>query len=127
MQRDAYNARFGSGYFYEQQEAFDIYDKRLTHILNYKGKYSGKVWKNWHEGIMAFDLQNEPMTTKTSECTSGDTHGWACGRARHIRQVLGADNPIKVATGGFGGDIVHGCNFMEAATKCDAIDLISGG
>ena len=122
---DAYNARWGSGFFYEKQDAFDMYDARLSHILNYKGKYSGKVWKNWHDGIMGFDLQNEPMTTKPSECLDGDTHGWICGRAKHLRKVLGDKNPIKVATGGIGGDFSHQCNLISAATQCDALDLIS--
>lgn len=52
-----YYARWGAGYFYEQQDAFTAYDNRLTYILNYKGKYSGKVWKSWPQAIVSFNLQ----------------------------------------------------------------------
>ncbi|KAI1366804.1 glycoside hydrolase [Xylaria arbuscula] len=122
---DPYWKTYGSGYFYEQQAAFDDYDARLTHVLNYQGKWSGKVWKDWPEAIMAFDLQNEPMSTKTEECTSGAGAKWICGRAQHMRDVLGVGNPIKISTGGIGGDISKGCNFMDAAVTCDALDLIA--
>lgn len=122
---DPYWKIYGSGYFYEQQAAFDDYDARLTHVLNYQGKSSGKVWKHWSEAIMAFDLQNEPMSTKTEECTSGAGAEWVCGRAQHMRSVLGADNPIKISSGGIGGDISKNCNFMDAAVNCAALDLIA--
>ncbi|KAI6781132.1 uncharacterized protein J7T54_002488 [Emericellopsis cladophorae] len=38
-------------------DAFDAYDNRLTHTLNYKGGHSGKVWKEWPEAIVSFNLQ----------------------------------------------------------------------
>ena len=57
---DPYCDAWGPGYFYEKQEAFAQYDKRLSFILNYVSPSSGKPWKKWHEAIMAFDLQNEP-------------------------------------------------------------------
>lgn len=65
------------------------------------------------------------MSPKLSKCTSGDTHGWICGRATHIRSELGADNPIIVTSGGIGGDFSHGCTFIEAATSCTALDAIA--
>ena len=74
---------------------------------------------------MGFDLQNEPMATKTSECTGSAGANWPCGRATHMRDVLGSNNPIKVMTGGIGGDIVQGCTFMPAAVNCPAVDVIS--
>lgn len=55
--RDAYYDRWGPGSFYTQQEAFNAYDARLSYILNYKGKYSGMVWKNWPQAIFSFNLQ----------------------------------------------------------------------
>ncbi|KAI0165347.1 glycoside hydrolase [Hypoxylon sp. FL1284] len=122
---DPYWNAYGSGYFYEKQEAFDDYDARISHVLNYKGKSSGQVWKSWSSAIMAFDLQNEPMSTKTSECTGTAGASWVCGRAQHMRSELGADNPIRVASGGIGGDISKNCNFMPAAVNCDQLDLIS--
>lgn len=122
---DIYGTKFGSGYFYERQDAFDAYDNRLRAIVNYKGKYSGKVWKDWSDVIMAFDLQNEAFSSKTSECTNSAAQGWACGRAATLRNALGASNPIKIATGGLGGDISHGCTFMSSAMSCPQIDLVA--
>ncbi|TGJ79056.1 hypothetical protein E0Z10_g9702 [Xylaria hypoxylon] len=122
---DPYWNQYGSGYFYEQQAAFDDYDARLSHVLNYEGKTSGKVWKNWSEAIMAFDLQNEPMATKISECQTDAGAKWVCGRAQHMRSVLGATNPIKISSGGIGGDISKGCNFMPAAVSCAELDMIA--
>ncbi|KAI1347141.1 glycoside hydrolase [Xylaria sp. FL0043] len=122
---DPYWNTYGSGYFYEQQAAFDDYDARLSHVLNYQGRTSGKVWKNWSDAIMAFDLQNEPMSTKTSECLTGAGANWVCGRAQHMRSVLGANNPIKISSGGIGGDISQGCNFMSAAVNCAELDIIA--
>lgn len=57
MYRDVYYDRWGAGYFYQQQDAFTAYDNRLSYILNYKGKYSGKVWKSWPQAIVMFNLQ----------------------------------------------------------------------
>lgn len=122
---DPYCTTWGPGYFYEEQDAFNAYDNRLSFILNYPRKYSGKVWKSWHAAIMAFDLQNEPMAPKLSECTDGDIHGWVCGRAAHMRAVLGAANLIKIASGGISGDYSHGCSFLPAALNCPQLDMIS--
>ncbi|KAH8165082.1 hypothetical protein CIB48_g3159 [Xylaria polymorpha] len=122
---DPYWNRYGSGYFYEQQAAFDDYDARLSHVLNYKGKTSGQMWKNWSKAIMAFDLQNEPMSTKVSECQTDAGAKWVCGRAQHMRSVLGANNPIKISSGGIGGDISKKCNFMSAAVNCGQLDMIA--
>lgn len=69
--------------------------------------------------------QNEPMTPSYSHCTNGDPHGWACGRAEHLRNLLGSNEHTLVSTGGLGGDIVHGCTFLPAVTECDAVDAIS--
>ncbi|KAJ0153432.1 Uncharacterized protein HZ326_4155 [Fusarium oxysporum f. sp. albedinis] len=113
--KDAYWARWGSGYFYEKQDAFDAYDARLSYILNYKGTYSGKVWKNWPNAIFSFNLQNEPMTPGPSNCKNGDPSGWACGRATFMRNA-GLDSHILISTGGLGGDFSHGCTFLPAVT-----------
>ncbi|KAF3012198.1 hypothetical protein E8E14_008350 [Neopestalotiopsis sp. 37M] len=146
---DIYYDQFGSAGFYQDREAFDAYDARLTYILDYQGATSGKVWKEWSDAIMGFDLQasfrtkthdhfhlllpltfvsllqNEPMTANTTECTNNDQHGWICGRATHMREQLGAENPIIIASGGIGGDYSHDCTFIAAATDCDALDAIA--
>lgn len=129
--KDIYCSTYGPGYFYEQQAAFTAYDNRLKYILNYKGKYSGQVWKNWHQAIFAFDVQNEPFSAQiesgiSSDCNNNDPAGWFCGRAANIRSTLGANNPIKIGSGGIGGDISHNCNFMAAALACPELDIVSG-
>ncbi|CAJ2505938.1 Uu.00g000680.m01.CDS01 [Anthostomella pinea] len=123
--KDVYFDKWGAKSFYTDSDALDAYKKRIDYIFNYQGKTSGKVWKNWGDAIMAFDLQNEPMSADNSVCTGGDTGKWLCQTAQHMRETLGADNPIKIATGGIGGDDSHGCTTLSAATQCDQIDLIA--
>ncbi|KAI1213559.1 glycoside hydrolase family 5 protein [Annulohypoxylon truncatum] len=123
--KDIYYSKWGKDNFYTSQDAFDAYDKRIDYILNYKGATSGQVWKDWSDAIMAFDIQNEPMSADTSVCKNNDQKGWLCGRAKKFRSVLGAGNKIQIATGGVGGDISHDCNFIKAATSCAEIDLIA--
>ncbi|KAI1758716.1 glycoside hydrolase [Hypoxylon sp. FL1150] len=76
------------------------------HVLKYKGKSSNHVWKNWNAAIMAFDLQNEPMLTKTEEHTGTAGTNW-------------------IASGSLGGDISQGCTFMPAAVNCAQLDMIA--
>lgn len=145
-----YFDKWGSAGFYQDQAALDAYDARLSYILNYKGASSGKVWKEWSEAIMGFDLQvsnpantvvtpispnlayttlllhqNEPFTANTSACTNNDARHWACGRATRLRGELGDNSPILVASGGLGGDYSHGCTFMASAVACDALDAVA--
>ncbi|KAK7913811.1 hypothetical protein PG985_011514 [Apiospora marii] len=122
---DVYFDKWGSAGFYQDQAAFDAYDARLSYILNYKGASSGKVWKEWSDAIMGFDLQNEPFAANTSACTINDARNWACGRATHLRAELGHDNRMVVASGGLGGDFSHGCTFMASAMSCDALDAVA--
>lgn len=65
------------------------------------------------------------MSPSASNCENGDPYGWACGRARTLRSLLGSNTGTLVSTGGLGGDISHSCTFLPAVTKCDAIDAIS--
>ncbi|KAK1980448.1 hypothetical protein LZ30DRAFT_795442 [Colletotrichum cereale] len=93
---DIYHDTFGRDAFYVDQTALDAYDARLSHILNYQGAHSGQVWKDWPEAIMSFNLQ--PMTPDPSACQGDDAQGRLCGRATHLRDELGPDNPILVST-----------------------------
>ncbi|RYP66821.1 hypothetical protein DL769_005916 [Monosporascus sp. CRB-8-3] len=93
--KDVYYEKWGYGCFYELQQTFD-----------------------------ASNLQNEPMTPDPSACQAGDVHGWLCGGANYLRQELGADQPIRMLTGGVSGDISNECTFIEAVTACNAVDLI---
>ncbi|KAI1630682.1 glycoside hydrolase superfamily [Biscogniauxia mediterranea] len=122
---DVYCSKWGSGSFYEDSAATDQYDARLSYILNYKGKTSGKQWKTWSDAILAFDIQNEPFNAKVAECTNSEAKDWVCGRAKHMRSELGSSSPILIASGGIGGDYSHDCNFAAYATGCAELDLLS--
>ena len=52
-----YSAKWSKTTFYSSKDASDAYDKRIEYILNYKGATSGKVWKEWGEAILSFNLQ----------------------------------------------------------------------
>lgn len=121
---DIYGQTYGAGYFYEDSAAIQAFDNRISAILNYEGAHSGRVWKDWSEVIMGFNLQNEPFASETSKCFLDSAEDWICGRSVHMREVLGANNPIKVASGGFGGDISHGCTFVGMG--CGSLDIVSG-
>ncbi|KAI1318401.1 hypothetical protein F5Y16DRAFT_406341, partial [Xylariaceae sp. FL0255] len=54
---DIYYQTYGSSGFYTSSGARQAYKNRLNAMVNYKGKYSGQVWKNWTEAILAFDIQ----------------------------------------------------------------------
>ncbi|OTB07272.1 glycoside hydrolase family 5 protein [Hypoxylon sp. CI-4A] len=128
--KDVYSDNWTKTTFYTAPDAATAYDKRISHILNYTGATSGQPWKTWSDAILAFDIQNEPMSPDPSVCQSSnnnndDASGWLCGRAQHFRSELGATSKIQIATGGVGGDISHGCTFASAATACDAVDLIA--
>ena len=72
LARDVYSDKWGSGNFYEQQDAFDAYDARLSAILNYKGTTSGKVWKNWGDAILSFNIQvRRPLSLSSSLLLNG--------------------------------------------------------
>lgn len=102
----------------------DAYDRRLDAILHYKGTHSGRVWKDWSEVIMAFNLQNKPFSTALKKCHFPPSEDWICGRSSHIREILGPNNPIKISSGGFGGDVRNNCTFI--GTTCEHLDSISG-
>lgn len=121
---DIYGKTYDPGYFYEQEKAATAFDRRISAILNYRGAHSGRVWKDWTDVIMAFDLQNEPFAPEPAKCRQPSAEKWVCGRASHMRSVLGAENPIRVASGGFGGDVSHGCTFV--GTSCEDLDIMSG-
>ncbi|KAH8660553.1 hypothetical protein BX600DRAFT_438766 [Xylariales sp. PMI_506] len=63
--------------------------------------------------------------TKHPIVPHNDAYDWICGRATHIRDELGAGNPIIVSSGGIGGDYSHDCTFISKATNCSALDAIA--
>ncbi|KAL6808482.1 glycoside hydrolase family 5 protein [Trichoderma sp. SZMC 28015] len=109
--------------FYSNAQAQAQYDARIKAILTYKSPSSGLAWGNWSEAILAFDLQNEPFQF-TNDGQNGDPSNWLCGRAQNFKKYI-TDSNIKVATGGIGGDQVHGYNLLSKALTCSAIDIIS--
>lgn len=127
---DVYCEKYGSAptTFYSSTAAKADYDARLSAILNYASpNFGGQAWKNLHQVIVAFDLQNEPMIDQLNLLQANDPDDWLCGRAGVLRQVLG-DSKVKVATGGIGGSHYccdHEFNTLPKAMQCDAIDIIS--
>ncbi|KAJ6444550.1 LOW QUALITY PROTEIN: beta- -mannanase protein [Purpureocillium lavendulum] len=124
---DIYGQTYGPGSFYEEQAAYDAYDARLRYVVSYTGKHSGKAWRDWSDVIMAFDLQNEPFAAKTDECSGNGAAAktWVCGRSDALRAALGADSPIKIASGGFGGDYSKDCSFFAGAMSCSSLDIVA--
>ncbi|KAI4868781.1 hypothetical protein F4820DRAFT_444699 [Hypoxylon rubiginosum] len=119
--KDVYSDKWSKTKFYTSHEAFEAYDKRIDHTLQYKGAHSGKVvWTEWSDAIMTFDLHNEPMSPNTSICKNNNPYGWLCGRAKHMRQTLGPDNTIRIATGGVGGD-TDIASVVKGASNANAI------
>ncbi|EKD02406.1 beta-1,3-mannanase [Trichosporon asahii var. asahii CBS 8904] len=117
--------------FYTSEEAENYYDNRIRHILDYRGKYTGEVWKDFHEMILAFDVQNEPYAGLRQACGSEvgsdiAAADWVCRRASFMRNsLLGAGNPIKIASGGLGGSDRNGCSFLEGAMQCPELDAVA--
>lgn len=99
--------------------------------MEYQGQYMKRPWKDLHDLIIAFDVQNEPLlaykgTGKPGVCSIPDSaKGWVCKRATNMRKILGADNPIKIASGGIGGDANNQCSFLDDAMKCPDLDVIA--
>ena len=96
----------------------------MAHILRYKSPSSGKAWGQWSQAILAFDIQNEPFQQAADQAKRNDPNDWLCGRAGKMKPIIGGSG-VKLATGGVGGDQVHGYNLMPKAIECPAIDLIS--
>jgi mannan endo-1,4-beta-mannosidase len=78
---------------------------------------------------MGFDIQNECFVADTmyddDDVGVNDRAGWVNGRCRHLREVLGWDNPIKVCSGGVGGDWAHNRNFAPYVLDSPNLDIIS--
>ncbi|KAL6876829.1 glycoside hydrolase family 5 protein [Trichoderma novae-zelandiae] len=109
--------------FYDNSNAQTQYDARIKAILTYKSPSSGLQWGNWSQAILAFDLQNEPFQF-TSDGANNDPSNWLCNRATNFKKYI-TDSNIKVATGGIGGDQVHGYNLLSKALTCSSIDIMS--
>lgn len=119
---DIYCNTYGTS-FYGNSNAQTQYDARIKAILTYKSPSSGLQWGNWSEAILAFDLQNEPFQF-TSDGANNDPSNWLCNRATNFKKYI-TDSNIKVATGGIGGDQVHGYNMLNKALACSNIDMMS--
>ncbi|KAL7945039.1 glycoside hydrolase family 5 protein [Trichoderma barbatum] len=119
---DIYCKTYGTS-FYGNSNAQAQYDARIKAILTYKSPSSGLQWGNWSQAILAFDLENEPFQF-TSDGANGDPSNWLCNRAQNFKKYI-TDSNIKVATGGIGGDQVHGHNLLSKALTCSSIDIIS--
>jgi len=96
---DVYGRKWGTGFFYEQQDAISAFDARLKHVLTHTHKTLGKQWKDLSEYIFAFEAENEAMIGKGADYIAAHQN-WQCDRAQTIKSVLGSNSGILVTTGG---------------------------
>jgi mannan endo-1,4-beta-mannosidase len=96
---DVYDQWWGTGYFYEQQDAQDAFDNRLRHVLTHTHKTLGKQWKDLSQYIFAFEAENEAMIGNGQDYIAAHQY-WQCDRAKTIKSVLGSNSGILVTTGG---------------------------
>ena len=64
---DIYGQWYGTGFFYEWENATSEFDNRLRHILNHNHNSLDKPWKELSEYIFAFEAENEAMIGKVSD------------------------------------------------------------
>lgn len=117
--------RYGAS-FYTDANAGSQYDARLQAILDYKGRHTQRVWKEFSDLIVAFDLQNEPYVgMENCAAISEAEENWVCARARFLRNtVLPPQSPIQISSGGLGGDVNKGCG-TPRITVCPELDLFA--
>jgi mannan endo-1,4-beta-mannosidase len=96
---DVYGQWYGTGYFYEEQQAMDEFDNRLRHILNHNHTTLHKPWKELYNHIFAFEAENEAMIGNGEEYIQQHQY-WQCDRAKTIKSELGENSGILVTTGG---------------------------
>ncbi|KAI9741773.1 MAG: hypothetical protein M1834_000159 [Cirrosporium novae-zelandiae] len=114
--------------FYTNKTARSEYDNRLTEILSYVSPNFGKPWSQLSDVILAFDIQNEPMINAMEFLEMDDPMAWFCGRATVMKDLIGSNSSVKVATGGIGGSEYccdHEYNIIDSVLDCSAIDIIS--
>ncbi|EJD03939.1 beta-1,3-mannanase [Fomitiporia mediterranea MF3/22] len=113
---DVYGATYGTGFFYEWQNATSQFDNRLRHVMNHVNPQLNKPWKQLSDYIFAFEAQNEAMIGKVS------TISMQCDRANTIKSVLGDNSGILITTGGE--------SFLDESVQpdwltCDALDIVA--
>jgi len=96
---DVYGQRWGTGYFYENQSAFDAFDNRLRHVITHTHKTLGKQWKDLSKYIFAFEAENEAMIGNGQDYIAAHQY-WQCDRAKTIKAALGSSSGILITTGG---------------------------
>lgn len=113
--------------FYTDPQAIQRFDKRLKTILDYKGIYTQKVWKEFSDLIVGFDLQNEPFINKGDQCSmSREEVQWVCDRSTNLRRnLLPAGSPIRILSGGLGGDVDKGCGTPAIVQQCADLDVFA--
>jgi len=82
---------------------------------------------------MAIDVENEPFVQAVEFASQNDGNeasNWLCGRAQKIKEHLGQDSAIAIATGGVAGSIWATesnpyLNWADWVLQCSAIDIVS--
>lgn len=72
---DVYGALYGTGFFYEWENATSQFDNRLRHVLNHNHKTLNKPWKELSDYIFAFEAENEAMIGKGEDYITAH-QGW---------------------------------------------------
>ncbi|KAL5495243.1 hypothetical protein ACEPAI_706 [Sanghuangporus weigelae] len=88
---DVYGALYGTGFFYEWENATSQFDNRLRHVLNHEHKTLHQPWRELSDYIFAFEAQNEAMIGKDQEYIEAH-QGWQCERANTIKGELGSNS-----------------------------------
>jgi len=118
---DVYGKKYGTGFFYEQQDAMTAFDNRLKHVLTHTHKSLGKQWKDLSKYIFAFEAENEAMIGKGADYISAH-QSWQCDRAKTIKSVLGNSAEILVTTG---GESWLDESLQPTWFNCDALDVLA--
>ncbi|KAH8118747.1 beta-1,3-mannanase [Phellopilus nigrolimitatus] len=118
---DVYGAAYGTGDFYEQDDATTEFDNRLRYALNHVHSTLNKPWKELSGYIFAFEAENEAMIGKGAQYIA-DHQSWQCDRAGTIKAELGDNSGILVTTGGE--------SYLDESVQpdwltCDALDVIA--
>lgn len=61
---DVYGALYGTGFYYEWENATSQFDNRLRHVLNHEHKTLHQPWKKLSNYVFAFEAENEAMIRK---------------------------------------------------------------
>lgn len=91
--------------------------------------HTQKVWKEFSDLIIGFDLQNEPYINKAhTDCGSLSQAEvqWVCDRSTNLRRnMLPPGSTIRILSGGLGGDVAKSCGTPTIVQQCADLDVFA--